>query len=108
MTWIGVAKLLSLDGSWQDLPSNLATIDQIREWVVEPMPPMAKNKVASQASTSAEWTPRRSDAEYLTLAWSIIRSEKWRTARMKDARGRRRVLSVLIDTALTPCAEADR
>ena len=106
VTWIGVAKLLDLSGPWQELSSNLPTVDQVREWVVKPSPLLARKEVTPQVSTGSEWTPRRSDAEYLALAWSIIRSDKWRGARAKDARTRQRVLGALIDTALTRRTEA--
>lgn len=106
MTWLGVAKLLELGGPWQDLSSNLPTIDRIREWVEEPKKLLVRKEVTPEVSTGSEWTLRRSDAEYLALAWSIVRSDKWREARAKDTRTRQRVLGALIDTALTRRTEA--
>ena len=105
-TWLGVAKLLDLHGPWEGLNSRLPTIDQIGEWVAEPRPLLARKEVTPQVSTGSEWARGRSDAEYLALAWSIIRSDKWRGARAKDTRTRQRVLGALIDTALTRRTEA--
>lgn len=53
-----------------------------------------------------DFPPLRSDAEYLTLARSIVGSEKWREAQTGDPRTGRKVLGALIETMLNPSLEA--
>jgi hypothetical protein len=54
LTWLGVAKLLDLDGPGQNLSTNLPTIGQITAWVVEPSLPLVRKEVMPHVPTSSE------------------------------------------------------
>lgn len=103
VTLLGVAKLLGLDGPWENRERPLRTISQMLEWTGASMPQLNKNEgleLRSEALT--ERPPGRSDADYLALAWSIVTSREWSAALGKDRQTRRKAMHALIQKAIAP------
>lgn len=98
VTLLGIAKLLDVDGPWQDQVRLPFTIEQMVAWTEEPRPPPRRKEM--HAALSHNQLSRRSEAEYLALARSILASEEWRAAQSDDPRMQRRTLNALIDKAL--------
>lgn len=105
VTLLGIAKLLGLDGRWVDRERPLRTIPQMMEWTGEPMA-QPKKSVGLELGSAAltELPTGRSNAEYLVLARSILKSREWRAVVGKDWRTRRKALNTLIQKAIAPAA----